>query len=122
MNVFSKAYCRLYQTIFRVFLPFFPYREPEILLNYEDILRVLDENGYDNIMLVTGKTIRRLGLTQRLEEILKQDVLRGLLPNYKLNSVADYYGFTFNHHRAFDDACVTAKVFIELVKAKGKLE
>ena len=52
---------------------------------------------------------------------LAQDVLRGLLPNYKLNSVADYYGFTFNHHRAFDDACVTAKVFIELVKAKGKL-
>ena len=52
---------------------------------------------------------------------LAQDVLRGLLPNYKLNSVADYYGFTFNHHRAFDDASVTATVFIELVKAKGKL-
>ncbi len=52
---------------------------------------------------------------------LAQEVLRGLLPNYKLNSVADYYGFTFNHHRAFDDACVTAKVFIELVKAKGCL-
>lgn len=53
---------------------------------------------------------------------LAQEVLRGKLPNYKLNSVADYYGFTFNHHRAFDDACVTAKVFIELVKAKGRLE
>ncbi len=52
---------------------------------------------------------------------LAQEVLRGLLPNYKLNSVADYYGFTFNHHRAFDDACVTAKVFIELVKARGGL-
>ncbi len=53
---------------------------------------------------------------------LAQQVLRGKLPNYKLNSVADYYGFTFNHHRAFDDALVTAKVFIELVKAKGNLE
>ncbi len=52
---------------------------------------------------------------------LAQDVLRGQLANYKLNTVADHYGFTFNHHRAFDDACVTAKVFIELVKAKGKL-
>ncbi len=51
-----------------------------------------------------------------------QELLRGKLPNYKLNSVADYYGFTFNHHRAFDDACVTAKVFIELVKAKGRLD
>lgn len=53
---------------------------------------------------------------------LAQEVLRGRLANYKLNTVADYYGFTFNHHRAFDDACVTAKVFIELVKAKGKLD
>ena len=52
---------------------------------------------------------------------LAQELLRGLLPNYKLNSLADYYGFTFNHHRAFDDACVTAKIFIELIKKRGKL-
>ena len=52
---------------------------------------------------------------------LAQQVLRGKLANYKLNIVADYYGFEFNHHRAFDDACTTAKVFIELVKAKGHL-
>ena len=52
---------------------------------------------------------------------LAQELLRGVLPNYKLNSVADYYGFTFNHHRAFDDACVTAKVFIELMKKRGAL-
>ena len=53
---------------------------------------------------------------------LAQEILRGRLANYKLNTIADYYGFTFNHHRAFDDACVTAKVFIELVKAKGRLD
>ena len=53
---------------------------------------------------------------------LSQERFRaGEVPNYKLNSVADYYGFTFNHHRAFDDACVTAKIFIELIKARGKL-
>ena len=52
---------------------------------------------------------------------LAQELLRGVLPNYKLNSLADYYGFTFNHHRAFDDACVTAKIFIELMKKRGKL-
>jgi DNA polymerase III epsilon subunit family exonuclease len=53
--------------------------------------------------------------------LLAQELLRGELPNYKLNSVADYYGFTFNHHRAFDDACVTAKIFIELIKKRGAL-
>jgi DNA polymerase-3 subunit alpha (Gram-positive type) len=53
--------------------------------------------------------------------VLAQELLRGELPNYKLNSLADYYGFTFNHHRAFDDACVTAKVFTEFIKKRGKL-
>ena len=52
---------------------------------------------------------------------LAQELLRGTLPNYKLNSVADYYGFTFNHHRAFDDAAVTAKIFMELIKKRGAL-
>lgn len=48
-----------------------------------------------------------------------QEQLR--LSNYKLNTVADYFEFTFNHHRAFDDAFVTAKIFIELVKMRGKV-
>lgn len=50
---------------------------------------------------------------------LSQEMLR--LSNYKLNTVADHFKFTFNHHRAFDDAFVTAKIFIELVRLKGKL-
>ncbi|MBQ8291649.1 MAG: hypothetical protein IJX88_03965 [Clostridia bacterium] len=52
---------------------------------------------------------------------LAQELLRGSLANYKLNTIADYYGFTFNHHRAFDDACTTAKIFIEFIKKRGKL-
>ena len=43
------------------------------------------------------------------------------LSNYKLNTVADEFGFTFNHHRAFDDAFVTAKIFIELCRKKNGL-
>ncbi len=53
---------------------------------------------------------------------LAQDVLKGVgLANYKLNTIAAYYGFTFNHHRAYADAAVTAKIFMELVKARGGL-
>lgn len=43
------------------------------------------------------------------------------LSNYKLNTVADKFGITFNHHRASDDALVTAKIFIELIKLKKSL-
>ncbi|MDE6075276.1 MAG: ribonuclease H-like domain-containing protein, partial [Clostridia bacterium] len=50
---------------------------------------------------------------------LAQGLLR--LSNYKLNTVADHFGITFNHHRASDDALVTAKIFIELIKIKKSL-
>ena len=40
------------------------------------------------------------------------------LPNYKLNTLAAFYGIDFRHHRAYDDALATAKIFIELIKAK----
>ncbi|MDE7086911.1 MAG: ribonuclease H-like domain-containing protein [Clostridia bacterium] len=50
---------------------------------------------------------------------LSQQLLR--LSNYKLNTVADHFGIMFNHHRASDDALVTAKIFIELIKLKKSL-
>lgn len=50
---------------------------------------------------------------------LAQELL--YLPNYKLNTVAEKFGITFNHHRAIDDALATAKIFIELIKMKKSL-
>ncbi|MCD8371688.1 MAG: hypothetical protein LUD27_00080 [Clostridia bacterium] len=50
---------------------------------------------------------------------LSQKLLR--LANYKLNTVAEKFGVTFNHHRAEDDALATAKIFIELIKIKKSL-
>lgn len=51
---------------------------------------------------------------------LAQAALPGL-GKYRLNNIADHFGFTFNHHRAYDDAFVTAKIFLELVKMKDGL-
>lgn len=50
---------------------------------------------------------------------LGQELLH--LSNYKLNTLADYYGFSFNHHRAYEDAFTTAKIFIELIKQRKSL-
>lgn len=48
-----------------------------------------------------------------------QEVLS--LANYKLNTIANHFNITFNHHRAYDDALTTAKIFIELIKLKKGL-
>ena len=50
---------------------------------------------------------------------LSQQLLH--LSNYKLDTIANYFGITFNHHRAADDALVTAKIFKELIKIKKSL-
>lgn len=50
---------------------------------------------------------------------LSQELL--FLNNYKLNTVAEKFGVTFNHHRAIDDALATAKIFIELIRIKKSL-
>jgi DNA polymerase III epsilon subunit family exonuclease len=100
----------------KVIADFFKFADGAILVghnvtfDYRFVQYYAEQNGY----MFDQKQMDTL--------ILAQQILRGQLPNYKLNSVADYYGFTFNHHRAFDDACVTAKVFIELIKKRGKID
>ena len=73
--------------------------------DYKFIRYYGEQEGY----LFDAKTFDTVALSQQL--------LR--LSNYKLNTVADHFGFTFRHHRAFDDAFVTAKIFLELVKLGG---
>lgn len=72
MNIFKKLYCRFYQGAFKIMIPLLPYREPKILKTNAEVGAVLRERGFDKVMLVTDKGIRGLGLTQRLEEELKE--------------------------------------------------
>lgn len=52
--------------------------------------------------------------------LIAQNMLKELR-NYKLDTVAKYFGFEFEHHRAYEDAFVTAKIFIELVRRFGRI-
>lgn len=71
MNIIKKAYCRIFQFMFKLALPFLPYREPKILKKNEDIVDTLKQANLNNVLLVTDKGIYNLGLTKSLEESLK---------------------------------------------------
>ena len=49
MNIFSKAYCRTYQTIFKWIIPLMPYREPQILNSVLEISKTLKEKEINNV-------------------------------------------------------------------------
>ncbi len=75
MNIFKKIYCRIYQLVLRILLPFLPYRNPEIVSGVLDLPDVLKKNGCSHVLLVTDKGIRSLGLTKELEQALKDNDL-----------------------------------------------
>lgn len=94
MNIFSKAYCRIYQTIFKWLIPLMPYREPQILDSCEKIKDVLTEKSITKVLLVTDKGIKELGLTEALENDLKNngisvDIFDDVVPNPTILNIED---------------------------------
>ena len=76
MNIFKKLYCRTFQAALKLALPLMPYREPMLLNDYANLVDVLMKEGKRNVLLVTDKGVRGLGLTRKLEQTLQQSGLR----------------------------------------------
>ncbi len=86
MGVFKKMYCRIFQQCFHIMIPLLPYRQPKILKNMDEVIDTLKTENVDNILLVTDKSIRGLGLTRELEDKInkagiKLFVFEDILPN-----------------------------------------
>ena len=76
MNIFKKIYCRIYQKVFRLALPFLPYREPKILKNMYELCDVIKSQKFKTIMLVTDNGIKNAGITEPLEELLEKNGIK----------------------------------------------
>lgn len=72
MNGVKKAYCRVFQTVFRAALPILPYRDPTVLGSLTEIPQVLRDKGLNRPLLVTDQAVRGLGLTAPLEQALTE--------------------------------------------------
>lgn len=75
MNPLTKAYCRIFQNIFKFALPVLPYRNPKIIGSVRGIPEVLEKRGYNSVLIITDTGIRSLGLTERLEQTLKRNCI-----------------------------------------------
>ena len=93
MNIFKRFYCRAYQTVFKLMLPILPYREPKLLEDNLALVDLLKENNIANVLLVTDKGIKNLGLTLKLEAEIKKAGIKliiydGTVPNPTTDNVA----------------------------------
>lgn len=73
MNIFKKIYCRIFQTAFHLALPFLPYREPTIYNSINQLPDQLKKSHIKSVLLITDAGIRNAGITQPLENLLKEN-------------------------------------------------
>lgn len=75
MNPFRKIYCRTFQTVLKISIPFLPYRKPKIVGSVKVLPEILKKKKRTSVLIITDESIAKLGLTKRLEKALKdQDI------------------------------------------------
>lgn len=75
MNPLKKCYCRTFQTVFKIALPFLPYRTPEIVGSVKALPEVIRKKKCSNVLIITDAGIRKLGLLDRLKTALTDNEL-----------------------------------------------
>lgn len=72
MNQAGKLYCRTFQTVFKIALPFLPYRKPKLAGSVKALPEIIEKHACSRVLIITDAGVRGLGLTARLERALKQ--------------------------------------------------
>lgn len=103
MNPIQKFYCRIYQNVLHLALPFLPYRKPEILSSIFALPDLFHEKKISTVLLITDKSIRSFGLSFPLEQELKnQDieciVYDDTVPNPTSDNVEEARKLYIDHH------------------------
>ncbi len=70
MNLLNKAYCRTFQTVFKLAIPILPYRDPLVIRTTEDVGKVLKEKNIDSVPIVTDSALNSMGMLTTLYDTL----------------------------------------------------
>lgn len=76
MNILAKVGCRGVQLAFRIVHPLLPYREPQLFENTAAAVSMLLERKISAVLLVTDRGLRSAGVTETLEQQLKDSGIR----------------------------------------------
>lgn len=92
MKSSKRAYCRFYQWLMRMAVPFMPYRKPRVLDSLDKVPELLSNKRVDSVLLVTDSGIRELGLTKNLETMIKKEgiklsVFDNVVPNPTIENI-----------------------------------
>lgn len=94
-----KAWCRIYQGVFRVVTPMLPWRKPELLEGEGSLLKLpafVKEKGLHRVLIVTDGMLMKLGLLDGLMAGLQQEGLEyyvydKTVPNPTIDNIEEAY-------------------------------
>jgi len=94
MNILKSLYCRIFQFVFKLALPFLPYKDPKILDNITDITTTL--KACDKPLIVVDPVVYKLGLIDGLLDSLNNHkieykVFTDLTPNPTIDQANNAY-------------------------------
>ena len=72
MNAVKRVYCRTFQTVLKVAIPFLPYRTPKVVGSVRKLPDILRKQICRCLLIITDQGIRKLGLLRPLERTLKE--------------------------------------------------
>ena len=103
MFFIKSAYCRVFQTAFRIALPILPYREPEIIHSCAGLGDVLKKENINSVLIVTDKGIVNTGLVSFLERVLNENNTRYKIydktqPNPTVKNVEEAFAMYRENH------------------------
>lgn len=106
MFFLKAAFCRIFQTAFRIALPVLPYREPEIITSCSNLDVVFKKENISSVLVVTDKGIVSNGLVKPVENVLNESgITYSIYDNTMANPTVDnveeaLYIYKMNHCNA----------------------
>lgn len=70
MDILNRLWCRTYQQVFRMAIPFMPYREPELHYSIDEMSEIVSSRGYSKVLIVTDAGLVKVGVCNMLTEML----------------------------------------------------
>lgn len=121
---FAKAaFCRAFQSVFRLALPLLPYREPRILRSLAELPKVLRQENAVSVLIVTDAGVLRSGLVAPLQAVLADvgvtyALYSGTQPNPTVCNVEEALAL-YRHHRCRALIAIGGGSAMDCAKAVG---
>lgn len=71
MNLAKTIYCRTQQFLFKIAIPFLPYRSPALLHSVQEVPALLANKNLNRVLIITDRSIHALGLIDPLKQALE---------------------------------------------------